>query len=264
MRAICLLLALCSGAPLLSHAQGAPGTNLRVNTDPVEVTIRNGATRVAFIIRNDPTSKEELFIVTIDAPAPALTASLPNPQDAWDVSRNYRSRSVVRWGILGEHLKAGASTPTLSFEARGLPSIVQLWAEGYTAPPPLPSNYDEAAPVPDALLTNSVRSSVIGVEPYPVTNPTNLILRLITLQDRACAASLGWVKSATLCQTLKAKLQHAQMMAAQRNNASAKADLTSYVADLSSQYNQGPISGVTASGYWLLKPNAEFIATLLN
>jgi hypothetical protein len=251
--------------PNAGVSQVAPGRNLAVDITPSSVTIANGATRVEFALKNSPASVERLYVLTLDAPSRVISAPLPLPRGQWDFIDDYRGRSVAQWVMLGAaKLRAGESSPTLSFESRGLPTIVRSWAQGYTPPPPLPAADEANTLPPDPLVANSVQGSAVGVEPFPITNPTNLILRLITLQDRACATSLGWVKSATLCQGLRAKLQQAQAMAAQRNNTGAKATLTGYVTDLSAEYSKGPTSAVTASGYWLMRSNAEFIVTLLN
>ncbi len=228
-------------------AQGAPGTRLEVDVSAAAISLRADTISVAYRAYNHVDSDEDLFILTVDAPAGVLRILTPEPSSEWNASRTYRGRSVARWARLGVHVAPGDTTPPLVYEALGLPGIVAAWYRGYYPPPPVPAD-DSADPETDSdpLISNSVRIHVVGVDAIPPTaTVASLMQRLQGLTQEACG--LQWVTDPLTCGQL------------QQHLAAGTPQLSLYVQLLEARRGSGPGKGVTENAYWLLKVNAEYI-----
>jgi hypothetical protein len=244
---------------LSAWGQGPPGTNLSVDVRVSRIAARGDTTAVEYVLTNSPTSQEELFGFTVEAPAPITRIQVPEPQEQWTTDTKVKGLSVASWGMLDPQLARGASSPPLVFEAIGLPAIVTYWAEGWFPVPTYEPVVLPNTPPParEALSANAVTGKTVGVEPFPAdVGPANLLGRLRGLSDQACG-DLAWITSATLCSGLKKRLEQATQTLAQGSNSGARAQLESFLTELSGQH--GPGLPVNDNAYWLLKVNAEFI-----
>lgn len=252
MRLPTLLLSLAVSAPTALAAQGLPGANLAVSTRATAVAMSKDTTTVTFVAQNAVSSAEPLFILTVDAPAPVLLVSQPQPATNWDIGTSYRGASVASWTALA-HVAPGGSTPPLSLTAVGLPGIVTVWAEGYYPAPVLddtsstPDSLDVSVPDINPLDSNSVQSVGVGVDPTPFgATPANLTARLDSLRGQTC--TLNWITNASLCTTLHGYLT------------GQPANLTQFNTDLATGHTTG--GPVTDNAYWLLKANADYIISI--
>ncbi len=245
--------------PSVALSQGAPGTNLVVDVHVVDVAMDGDLTRVRYVLRNLPQSAEELFTFTVDAPSPVLKIFRPEPLEAWDVSTQYRGRSVADWAMLGTHLAPGAESPSLFFDAIGLPGIVTSWVRGYFPPPPLTEADVGVIPPSDPLLQNSVPGKTVGIEPFPDDlSPTDLLRRLRELTDQTCG-ELGWIDNAGICDSLDKNLQNAERSLERGRANSVRGQLGAFLNELQAQRGKH----VNDSAYWLLKANVEFVLSQL-
>jgi hypothetical protein len=214
-------------------------------------------TLVSYVVATLPTSRERLFRFIVDAPAPVVRIYTPAPANNWHTSTRQKGLSVASWSILGSIVPPGSSTPTLTFRAIGLPTVVTYWATGHFRPRPyqtLPEGAERPAPR-EAIA--GVPGRAVGVEPFPADlTPGNLLARLNRLTNQACD-SLAWIKSATVCSSLRGKLTRASQNVAERDAPGARAELTSFLAELDAQHGTG--LPVHDNAYWLLKVNAVFI-----
>jgi hypothetical protein len=237
------VLALFIWSPLA--AQGAPGTNISFSIDVVSLVRSGDTTRVTYQINNDNSSHESLWAVTIEAPAEPFGISHPAPDTSWMIFSRYGDRPVVQWSTLSRKVvPPGASTPRLSFSARGLPAIVAAHVKGHYDLPSLDTLEDESILAQDPLEYNSVATRVVGVEPVPAgATAAILTLRLDSLTGRSCA--LGWINQAATCAALHAHL------------VTRPARLAAFQAELAKGHTpDGPVSD---NAYWLLKSNADYI-----
>jgi len=255
MRRIIVLMLLALPARL--HGQGTPGTNISIDV-VVGPVMRNGDTiAVQYVVRNQPQSVEPLFHYTVDAPAPVVMITHPDPQEDWAISTDYRGRSIAEWTVLGDEMQPGDSSPPLGFRAIGLPTIVTYWARGYAPPPPLgPADTLPVVAPADPLTEASVAGKTVGVEPFPSDlSPLALLSRLQGLLDQSC--SLGWVAAGN-CTSLAALLQQASAAVGANDPATAIERLGAFVAEVENGHQPGDGS-VNGAAYWLLTINAEFI-----
>jgi hypothetical protein len=222
--------------------QAVPGTQVTASVSVASIVRIGDTSVVSYVVTISRSSKERLFALTIEAPAPALEASDPSPHESWDKALEYGGRPVVRWIALNDSiLQPGARSQVLSFRGIGLPAIVDAHLEGDYEPPDVG---DDDSAVGDPLVTNSVAIRVVGVEAIPagVTLAT-LTLRLDSLTTQAC--SLGWITQARLCSTLRGRLS------------GNPPQLASFQSGLASGHvSGGPVSD---NAYWLLKTNADYI-----
>lgn len=241
--------------PSVAQAQGLPGTNLSVDVRVSSVSTARDTVSITYSLFNRQTSRERFIGLTVDAPAPATKVEVPQPADDWSVHDMYRGSSVVRWWAL-DPILPGASTPSLSFRAVGLPGIVTAWYRGDSLPSlPSEENYvepDPSLPNPpppnlDPLTDLSVAIQTVGIEPIPFdATVSSLTIRLDGLTAQAC--TLSWITDAALCATLRGHL------------AAQPARLTAFRSDLVAGHTTG--GPVTDNGYWLLKVNADYLLSL--
>jgi hypothetical protein len=241
----------------MALGQGPPGTNLSVDVRVSSVRLKGDTARVEYLLSNRATSAEELVFFTVNAPAPPISVSLPEPSAAWAASTTYRDRTVARWAALGR-IAQGSSSPRLSFRARGLPGIVKAWYRGNRLPTlgeddgehpepdpsvPVPS----PPPDPDPLIDLSVETRTVGVDPLsPEATAASLTARLDSLTAQSCA--LRWITRARLCTILRDHL------------AARPPRLVSFRRALAVAHKSG--GPVTDNAYWLLKVNADYILSL--
>jgi FIMAH domain-containing protein len=244
--------------PGLAMSQGVPGTNVAVDVGVTTLSMRGDTAEVTYAVRNRTSSAEQLFHFTVDAPSPVVRILVPQPQDDWATNVRYRSRSVAEWVMLGDQMSPGQESPPLVFSAVGLPATVTYWVRGYVPPPPLtPGDTLPVVQPADPLVTSSIRGSTVGIVPFPSDlSLASLLSRLITLTDQMCSDVL-WITSASVCGSLRAKLQQASQSVTQGDNGGARAQLESFLTQLGAQ--RGPGLPVNDNAYWLLKVNAEFI-----
>jgi len=240
-------------SPSVGMSQGAPGTNLAVDVRVTAVTMRGETTQVTYVLRNAPTSAEQLFRFVVEAPAPVVRIWRPEPRGDWVAYTNYAFRSVARWAVLGEEMAPGDESPPLVFEAIGLPAIVTSSVRGYT---PLSTDIpSDTLPMP---VLEVVPDSTVGVEPFPTDGSAgNLLSRLHLLLDQACGTALAWITSSTVCTSLGGKLDTASQRLSQADTAGAETQIQSFLTELEAQHGTG--LPVNDSAYWLLKVNAEYI-----
>ena len=245
--------------PALAGAQGAPGTNLRVDVRVTRFEMRGDTGRVEYVVRNRPESAEELFRFRVEAPSAVLRITRPDPAERWVTSTVSKGLSMAGWGLLGTHLGPGAESPPLSFAAIGLPAIVTYYASGWFPVPPYRPVQPGPSPAPrDAILANSVPGQTVGIEPFPEDrSPGNLLARLTGLRRQSCA--LGWITSDGVCHSLEVKLDAATASLSRSDAPSAQGQLGAFLGELEAQHGSQPGKHVTDNAYWLLKVNAEFL-----
>ncbi len=247
------VLAMTAIMPPEAPGQGAPGTNLSVDVSVPSVTLSGDTVTAEYVLFNRGSSAEELVFFTVNAPAPPISLSLPQPSQAWKASTLYRERSVARWAAL-KTIPPGAASPRISFRAVGVPAIVTAWYRGNRLPTlgeddPEVQHPDPETPTPDVdpLTAYSVAVQTVGIEPLaPGATPASLTSRLETLTGQSC--SLGWISQPSFCTTLRGHLTAQPVR------------LASFKSDLTAGHTTG--SPVTDNAYWLLKVNADYILSL--
>jgi hypothetical protein len=246
-----------------ANAQGNPGTNLSVRLEVVSVTRAGDTSQVFYVARNSPGSREPLWRLTIEAPADPIEILQPEPADSWFVSKRYGERPVAHWSWLTGSLAApGASSPTLSFKAIGLPAIVDAYAGGYYEPPELDADADESVLVVKVLEKHGVAVKTVGVEPLAVkATPASLTTRLTNLTSESC--NLAWISNAEVCSSLNGNLLQARQALTQGDNNIARTRLRSFLSELFAQHDAQGTLPVKDNAYWLLKVNAEYVLGLI-
>ncbi len=237
----------------------SPGQKIGVRVETAGVVTRGDTTGISTVVTNLSTSLESLVRFSIDAPAGVVAIQTPTPEFDWITFSDFRSRPMAFWGILSL-VPPGSATPSLYFESVGLPGIVDFWAGGKYQ---LPSEYDapDSVSIPDPLVTAMISGKTVGVEPFPANrSPQALLSRLYSLTQAACATSLAWVAGSTLCTELVGHLNQAEAHRASGQIDLAKASIVNYTDLLVSGQTSGAVS---ASGYWLLQPNAQIIRLIL-
>ena len=249
------VLAMTAIMPPVAPGQGAPGTNLSVDVNVSSVTLSGDTVTVEYVLFNRGSSAEELVFFTVNAPAPPISLSLPQPSQAWKASTLYRERSVARWAAL-KTIPPGAASPRISFRAVGVPAIVTAWYRGNRLPTlgeddPEVQHPDPETPTPDVdpLTAYSVPTQTVGIEPVaPGATPASLTSRLETLTGESC--SLGWISQQSLCTTLRGHLTAQPVR------------LASFKSDLDAGHTtSGPVND---NAYWLLKTNADYIQSVVS
>lgn len=255
---ISIAIAALAVSPAVVRGQGTPGKNITVAVDVARVQRRGDTTRTEYVVRNSSQSQEALGEFMVDAPSPVLWISLPQPAESWLTNTRAKTLSVARWAALEPFLGPGINTPTLSFDATGLPTVVTYWAGGSYETPEGESDEVAALPPPrEALAAHAVVGQTVGVEPLPTDlTPASLLGRLVGLLDQTCGA-LGWITSSSVCTSLDARLDAATQAVSQGNNAAARTEIENVMAEVEAQHGSG--LPVNDGAYWLLKVNAEYI-----
>jgi hypothetical protein len=237
-----------------------PGTRLVVDVKVRSLAVQGDTMTVTYTLYNRPTSRDSLYTFTVDAPARVKSILTPQPQTKYDADSIYRGRSVADWAFLSL-LPPGAVSVALTFQSVGVPAIVSDWAGGNY---PLVEENAADSTYSDPLKYRTVPGKTVGVEPWPIDRtPMALIARLRSLTRTSCAAPLNWITAASLCSRLIASLDQAETNRASGNVSKAKSAVATYIKLLSGTTVGAFATGVTNPAYWLLKPNAEIVATSL-
>ena len=254
-----IVLVLVAAKPGLSQNAGQ---HVKVIVTPVSTAVRGDTTGISYTVRSTTASTEKLVAFFVDAPARVLRIPPPAPVSDWSTDSLWVGRPMAQWTILNL-LNPGSTTPRLYFESVGLPGILTYWAGGDFPPPPV----DDAAdgkPPSDLLASEMIHGKTVGVDPWPANRtPKALVARLRALTTTSCAAPLKWLKSSALCTKLVGYLDQAEANRAAGNVTSAKSFMAIYIKSLSGESASGFATGVTSSGFWLLKPNADIIVSRL-
>ena len=261
MRKLLTILSLVIPAAL--GAQGAP-SGFAVTTRVDSIEVRGETIRLGLSVENARTSPVELWGIIVDAPspvtrqeAPALTPGIPDAD--WFRQTIRAGQSVSEWLVIADVAFApGTRTPTLWYEASGLPGLVTYRAVAYL-PPPQTQNPDEEAPI-DPVTRKSILGTTVGIVPAPSGSdaaPAALATRLLDLQGRSCA--LGWITQQGVCHSLEVKLQHAGAALAAGTLEEARGDLQAFINELDAQNGKF----VTTTAYALLRPNAQYLLARL-
>jgi len=237
-----------------------PGTRITVDVTLQSVVVQADTMALTYLVYNRPTSSDSLYTFTVDAPAHIKSIPMPQPQTSYDADSIYHDQPVADWAFL-DLLPPGRTSIALSYRSVGLPSIVSDWAGGhYALVPESPSDTISG----DPLKYMSVPGKTVGVTPWPADRSSKaLIARLRTLTQTSCAAPLTWITSSTLCTKLIGYLDQAETNRAAGKRTQAKSAMTNYISSLSGKTAGTFAAGVTNPGYWLLKPNADIVNTIL-
>ena len=248
------IIACVSKAPAQSTASG----RLRVDVAVRSVHVRGDTIEIAHIVHNRRASRDSLFIFIVDARSGVLHMRRPESVRNWAADPDFGGRPMVFWTIL-QLLLPDSTSPALYYESIGIPGIAKYWVGGNEHPKG--GEDDEPNPnlPPPNPLAEMISGQTVGVEPWPTTRTSlGLLTRLQALTDRSCSAPLSWITSLSLCDKLQNDLNGAlQQMPVDRTR--TRAYLTDYVTELSGSRAGMFAPGVTSSGYWLLKSNAEII-----
>lgn len=254
-----ILAALIAKAPAV-FAQN-PGQHVQVDVDVVSVNVVGDTTDVAYQVNNSVTSAEPLWTFNVDSPGGVMGVTASPAPAHWLTGTIFRGRPMAGW-MFFDDFGPGSTTPTLRFEAVGLPGIVSYWAGGYF---PLPDALEElvtdSTVLPDPFVNRMITGQTIGVEPWPANRSAQVLLaRLRILTQSSCSASLTWITDATLCSQLIIDLDQAEVYRANGQVAQARETLLSYQAAVSSGGSAGTVKN---PAYWLLKSNAEIVGAIL-
>lgn len=254
-----LLLMTVLAVPSIVVAQGRPGTNLSVEVEVASVDMHGDTVFVRYRLRNSSSSAERLRAFTVDAPTGVASIERPEPRDAWYPLTSYRGRPVATWSALGDALPPGATSPELSFSARGLPGVVTAWIRG-NFPPPLLGDSTVVAPSTDPLTVNSMPLHTVGVVPAPPASSLSALgARLLALADTSCG-NLHWITSVGICTSLRAKIDAAVHDLDRGQLAAAARTLRALLDELDAQNGQH----VSRAAYWLLHANAAYLLGLVS
>lgn len=257
-----VLVALASAS---AAGQGAPvfKTSARIDS----VVFGDGTIRLGLSVQNSHSSTVSLWGVIVDAPsrvtridAPLSTPGIPDAD--WFRQTDRQGRSVAEWFLVAENEFApGARTPTLSFEALGVATLVSYHAV-YHAPPPKTDNPDEELPR-DQALQRSVPGTIVGIGPGPsAMSPIDLVSRLTLFLNRSCG-ELAWIDNRGVCQSLGAKLNAARASISANDRSATQGQLKALLNELEAQHGDQPGQHVTTSAYALLRSNALYLLSRL-
>lgn len=245
-----VLALMCAGS---LAAQAGPGKNLTVTVAVESVTRSADTVAVTYRVTNAATSVEPLRLFMVEAPAGVVSVTNPGPQTVWFVSSRYVDRPVAAWRPLDSSLvRAGQTSPPLTFRAVGAPAIVDAHIRGYYPIQELVE--DSLVAEEDPMVTRTLHTRVVGVGPInPAATPSALVVRLGAELTAAC--TLNWITNAGVCRSLQAKLS-AALDALGRGQANvARNQLQALLRELDAQRG----NQVDVNAYFLLHANAELI-----
>jgi len=241
-----------------------PGQHISVEVIPDSVVVRGDTVGIRAIVRNLSTSVDSLLTYAIDVPGGVSKILKPDPAILWDAVTSVSGRSAAAW-TTGEVVAPGGATPELYFESVGLPTVQTFWAGGdYQYPSYDDGSTSDTVTVSDPLNKAMIQGKTVGVELWPSNRTAQALLaRLRSLTTSACASPLLWITDGALCTALLADIDQAELKRANNQLTEARASLAHYISLLAGAQPGSPAAGVTASGYWLLRPNAEIVTGLL-
>jgi hypothetical protein len=203
-----LLALLVLGTVLAADSQRSTSFSIRVAPTAVEVS--GDTVRVVYSVSNGVSSSADLFLFTVDAPAPALRVERPARSSGWHINTTkVFGRSVAGWSFIDPALAPGETSPPLAFTARGLPGLVRYWGEPFVPPDTVETAdvtvADDAPAGPGNLAADS--GLTVGIVPFPADRSrAALLTRLGGLLHDACTR--GWVDNAGVCTSLRVKIEH--------------------------------------------------------
>jgi hypothetical protein len=237
-----------------------PGTRITVDVTVQSVAAQGDTMAVSYVLYNRPTSSDSLYTFTVDAPARVKSIPTPLPITSYDADSIYRNQPVADWAFL-DLLPPGRTSVALTYRSVGLPSIVNDWVGGNY--PVVPESASDTLSG-DPIKYRTVGGKTVGVSPWPADRSSKaLIARLRTLTQASCAVPLTWITSSTLCTKLIGYLDQAETNRAAGKRTQARSAMSNYIGSLAGKTAGTLAAGVTNPGYWLLKPNADIINTVL-
>lgn len=238
-----LLVHVLTGAALCLPHGTPPQLSLRVA--PLTLAVPGDTVRISYAVTNQPSSIGSLFIFIVDAPAAPLRVEEPAPSTQWYVRDRFVERPVASWSFIEQQLAPGATSPSLTYSAVGLPGLVKYWGVPYV-PPDSVGMADDAAAAPDSTTSagpgriSSDSGFTVGIVPFPADrSPGALSQRLAGLIDEACLR--GLVDNQGVCNSLNAKVRAGQYRA--------------LINELDAQRGKH----VSEPGYFLLWGNAQIL-----
>src|SRR5712671_4384561 len=236
------------------------GTRFTLDVTVNSVVMRGDTAQVTYILYNRPQSQDSVFMFVVDAPARVRYISRPQPSSLWLVdSLIHVSEPAAFWSMLS-YLAPSASTPSLQFESVGLPGVVTNWAIGKW---PIKTCCDDDPPGSgeNVLVTRSVQSKTVGVEPWPGDRSSQAMLsRLRTLTQNSCSTPLNWITDSSLCTQLIADIDAAESFRASGSGSQVQTTIDHYNGLLGTSAAFAP--GVTSPAFWLLSSNAGIIRAM--
>ncbi len=255
-----LLIALLLALPFELTVAQNPGQNIAVDVQITSVARTSDTTGISYVLSILPSSTEQFGRFSVDVPGGVLRITTPSPATQWASATDFGGRPLAHW--VGGMISAGSSTPELHFDAVGLPGILTYWAGGVFHFPSREEN--DILPTVGPLQMEMINGQTVGVEPWPADrSPQALIARLRVLTQTACGAPLLWISSATLCTALTSDLDQAESSRSNGQPTDAKNSLNTFITAITGSSPGTFAPGVTSAGYWLLKPNADIIISLL-
>lgn len=248
-------------APAATLLAQNPGQNVRVDVTVSSVSVTADTTGISYQVANLVTSTEPLWVFNIDVPGGVLRVATSTGPVRWLSGTNFRSRPMAGWMFLDD-ITPGSTTPTLRFDAAGLPGIVSYWAGGYFPIPPAEDELvTDSTVLPDPFVTRMILGETIGVDPWPTIRTAQALLaRLRALTQRSCSAPATWITDASQCGQLVTELDQAETYRANGQFTQARDVLGTYQALVSSGSTSGTIKN---PAYWLLKSNAEIVRAIM-
>jgi hypothetical protein len=245
---------LLGAVPLGAQTRDMGGaTPLKATVRVTDASLLGDTTTVTYVVRNESTSGEELWVLLVDTPSPALRVERPQAP-RWFTADRYRNRPTARWALHANVLTApGQSTPPLRLAAVGLPDTVRYWAvPDLDAHPPVDEE-DPPGVELDPLKSYSDSGFTVGVTALaPGAAPTDLLARIRRLVDFSCGAS-RWISSPTTCDAMRSSLDQAAGRLQANARTAARAGMEGFRQRLAPQF------GVTENARWLLRANVEHL-----
>ncbi|MFL5494368.1 MAG: hypothetical protein ACJ8DC_08305 [Gemmatimonadales bacterium] len=237
-------------------AQAIPGTQLTIDVRVVNVTTTNGITRVSYELANRASSREQVLMFIVDAPAGIPDVETPTPVDDWTTNTQLGSRTVALWGVLGAELRPGTKGPTLSLSGEGIPGFVRYWVQG-DSPVPAVLNTDvgDVPPTSPLAAGQSVQGSTVGVVAAPADqSPGALTSRLREQLQTACGTN-GLITNQGICSALQEKLDTAAAAIGLGNAVLAREAFGSLLNQLAAQRGKQ----IPEVAYQLIRASVEAI-----
>lgn len=241
-------------------AQGAPKGFIA--TTRVDSVYYHGDTAfVAQHVVNGVGSPVPIGTFALATPAPVVSQSRPDGRHWLLVRRDVEGRPGAVWAMPGSRVVApGASSPSLTVGALGVPGVVSFWAVAVM--PPRRTDDPDRETLYDPVASRAFRGLTVGIEPVPSgATPASMLGRTRDLVRRSCG-ELGWITNAGVCRSLTVKLDHARSSLLRGRRQEAIGDLTAFMNALDAQHGLGPGKHVRDLAYGLLRGSALYILSM--
>ncbi len=244
-------------------AQGL-GQRLAVEVTVQRIDVSGDTVRMTYGLKNQTSSREQLFIFSLDVPMGTLAMSAPGDEvEDWALGRKYRGKNVAEWGALNNQLEPGESVDSLSYTAIGVVGLADATIGGYVPPQPLPTEAEmradpSLATDPDPRIARAIRVPVPAIVLAPAGGNSGLLALLKRDEGAICVAPSGANRG--LCRSLDAKLLAADAALGRGNTAAALGPLGAFVNELTTPATAKAQLGQT---YWLLLGNAKALIARL-